>query len=341
MASSSNAAVDDQIYTQPLCTSRTSAISAAALLTAWVYVATVSSSVYAFDAADPARTAPYWQVNLGPAPNLTNNGGAWTCSNITGNAGLVGTPVIDVLTQTLYVVAERIDGGVMTHHLHALDLATGAEKFGGPVLIQGNGFNSAIQLQRPGLLLSRGVVYIALGSHCDQEAYHGYLFAYDATPWRRSSFFQPPRPDPGRGNALATSGQAPAADANGNVYVITGNGSWDGVQNWGESFLKLNPAPALTVADWFTPASWANLNTNDLDLGCSGAVLIPDLHLVMGGSKEGKLFANMDRLGNESLDRCRRPGAIPGGDAPSPIADRQSGSGAMGPPFIGTAPSTA
>src|SRR5260370_37647586 len=82
----------------------------------------------------------------------------------------------------------------------------------------------------------------------------------------------------GKAASIWQSGMAPAGDENGNIYVVTGNGSWDGVSNFSESFLKLS-APGLGRADWFTPSDHPSMDRTDADLGTSGAGLIPGANL--------------------------------------------------------------
>jgi hypothetical protein len=103
-------------------------------------------------------------------------------------------------------------------------------------------------------------------------------------------------------------GGAPAADSSGNLYFLTGNGTFDadsGGSNYGDSTMKLSTAAGLSVADWFTPADQASLDGADTDHGSGGAAILVDQptspfqHLVIGGGKEGNLFLlNRDAMGN-------------------------------------------
>ena len=154
-----------------------------------VYVATENNSVYA---SMPTRRNPLWNVNLGvPAP-------LWTlpCKDIQPTVGITSTPAIDLGSNIMYVVARTLKGRTNYYYLHALDIASGTEKFGGPVEIsatvsgtaEGNHegkitFDPLLQLQRPGLVLAGGSIYIAFGSDCDFGLFHGWLFAYDAELW--------------------------------------------------------------------------------------------------------------------------------------------------------------
>src|SRR5271170_5147904 len=153
--------------------------------------------------------------------------------------------------------------------------------------------------QRPALMLANGMVYIGYASHCDKEPYHGFLMAYDAKTLAQVAVFN--ASPTGSEASFWQSGQGPAADDEGNVYAVTGNGSWDGVQNFSESFLKFTPQ--LKLLDWFTPTNYFQLDKDDADLNSSGATLIPGTHLVLGGGKEGVLYTldtrNFGHLGDE------------------------------------------
>jgi hypothetical protein len=258
------------------------------------YVATMEDSVYAFDANSNFN---YWHKQftggaITPVPivDITGNNNL----NIHGDVGILSTPVIDKVSGTIYVLARTKDTSTTTYiqTLHALDLATGNEKFGGPTVINASGFDSKMQNQRPGLALANGNVYIAWGSHEDITPYHGWVMSYNATNLSQVAVFN--TTPGGSQSALWMAGQAPAIDSSGNTYWITGNGDWDGVTKWGESFLKLTPA--LTVSDWFTPANYATLNAGDQDFGAGGAMLLPGTSgyptssYAIGGGKEGKIF---------------------------------------------------
>ncbi len=288
--------VDDQVYAQPLYVAGLRIGDTARNV---VYLATVNNSLYAFDADDSAA-GPYWKLNFGEPPTLS--GAKFSCSDLNGSMGIIGTPVIDPDSATLYVIAKTKEGAAYVQRLHALDLATGAEKFAGPVEITAPGFNPLPQNQRPGLLLLDGIVYIAWASHCDDGLYHGFVMGYDAQTLAQVAVFNA-SPN-GKAASIWQSGMGPAADENGNIYVVTGNGSWDGVANFSESFLKLN-ASGLVLADWFTPSDHASMDRTDADLGTSGAVLIPGTNLVVGGGKTGVLYVldrnNLGQLGDATV----------------------------------------
>jgi hypothetical protein len=282
--------VDDQVYGQPLLVTN---VEIGGGTHDVVYITTVNNSVYAFDANDVHASTPFWHVNFGAPANV--NDADFGCTDINGNMGIIGTPVIDKASGTLYVVAlTRLRDGFV-QRLHALDLATGTDLPGSPVAIEAPEFNPLMQNQRPALALANGQVYVGYSSHCDTDPYHGFLIGYDAKTLRQTNVFNS-TPTAMEGSVWQ-SGQAPAVDAQGNLYVVTGNGSWDGKQNFGESFLKLSPN--LKVLDWFTPTNHLWLDSTDNDLDSSGAMLVPDSHEVMDGGKQGVLYiVNTDDMGH-------------------------------------------
>lgn len=292
--------VDDQLYTQPLVVTGVTVGGGTRDL---VYVTTVNNSVYAFDANDPEAKTPVWHVNFGTPANL--HSADFGCLDINGEMGIIGTPVIDKARGVLYVVALTQAGtstgerSAFTQRLHELDLATGADLPESPVLIKARDFDPLMQNQRPALMLANGMVYVGYASHCDKEPYHGFLIAYNAKTLAQVSVLN--TSPTGSEASIWQSGQGPAADEEGNVYVVTGNGSWDGVNNFSESFMKLTPQ--LKLLDWFTPTNHFVLDEHDTDLDSSGATLIPGTHLVLGGGKEGVLYTldtrNLGHLGDE------------------------------------------
>jgi hypothetical protein len=286
--------VDDQLYAQPLV------VTNVKIAGGWhdvVYVTTVNNSVYAFDANDASATAPLWHVNFGTPAGVHD--ADFTCTDINGNMGIVGTPVINADKTALYVVALTKAGGQFSQRLHALDLATGADLPNSPATITAPDFDPLRQNQRPGLFLSGGNVFIGYASHCDNGPYHGFLLGYNAVSLRQVGVFNT---SPGGEEAsIWQSGQPPAVDDKGNIYFITGNGSWNGTTQFSESFIKLDPR--MRLVDWFTPTNHFQLDKDDNDLNSSGAVLIPGTHLVIGGGKEGVLYVidtnHFGHLGDE------------------------------------------
>jgi uncharacterized protein (TIGR03437 family) len=301
-------AVDGQIYSQPLYVSglsfpnhRTHNV---------VFVSTLHNSVYAYDADSVASPSLLWHVNLGPS--VPSSMVFTTYADVSPEVGILSTGVIDLQRQALYVVAETLVHDAPVFCLHALDLTTGAEKMNGPVVVSatvpGTGvdalsnnlvpFVPVQHLQRPGLLETNDAVYIGFGSHADQPPWHGWLMSYDASDLSKQTgvFMSTPN---GWGGAIWQSGRGLAADDQGNIYLITGNGEYDGVQSFSESFVKLAGAGA-TLVDWFTPDIWQDLSDSDSDLA-AGPALIPGTHTILGGDKNAAFYLiNGDSMGQLS-----------------------------------------
>jgi hypothetical protein len=324
--------VDGAVYAQPLI--KTGVAVPGQGTHDLLFVATQHDSVYAFDAN---TLAPIWHDSfINPGAGVTPVPAEDVGSNdIFPEIGITGTPVIDPATSTIYVVAKtRTQTGATPTYaltLHALDLATGREKLGGPVMIQasvpgvGSGsvrgrvaFQPLIELQRSGLLLSHGVVYIAFASHGDNGPYHGWLLGYSARTLRLVSAFNT-TPN-GAAGGIWMSGGAPAADGAGNIYVAVGNGTFkDGPtpRNFGDAVLKLNPRRRLAVLDYFIPNDQARLSALDKDFGSGGVLILPDQpgahrrELITGG-KDGRLFViNRDRMGRFSAKANHVVQAVP------------------------------
>ncbi|HEV2392215.1 MAG TPA: choice-of-anchor D domain-containing protein [Verrucomicrobiae bacterium] len=312
--------VDDQIYAQPLV--MTNVLITGKGVHNLVIVVTVNDSVYAFDADDSTVTTPYWHTSFINPPNIvapanTDESAIGACGgnyqDFSGNMGIVGTPVIDPATGTMYLVARTKENGTtFVQRLHALDVATGLDRPNSPVVITatypGTGagssggvvtFDSIRENQRPGLALVNGTVYISWSSHCDNGPYHGWVIGYDETTLQQVAVFND-TPN-GYNGGIWMSGQPPAIDTNGNLYLSTGNGSVDtsGGPNRGESFLKLSRSGTnLTMTSWFTPYNWQTLENGDIDLGSGGLMLIPGTTLALSGGKEGILYlVNRDNMG--------------------------------------------
>jgi hypothetical protein len=234
-----------------------------------VYVATTNDSVYAFDGDSGAQL---WKTSF-LSSGVTAVTGT-TVNSTMSQLGVLSTPVMDPSSSTLYVVAETAEQGAtyFPHRLHALDLATGQEKLGGPVLISDANLAPIHKLQRPGLLLANGTVYVGFGSIGDRAPYHGLLFAFDENTLAQKALWN--ATPTGSEGALWMSMAAPAADNNGNIYVVTGNGTFDGTNNFSESVVKLSPS--LQLLDYFTPYNQATLDSTDLDLGSANVVVVPD-----------------------------------------------------------------
>ena len=296
-----------------------------------VYVATQHNSVYAFDAdsTQGANASPLWSVSL-------NNGGTsdpiadfgCTGTHYT-EIGIMGTPVIDPGKTTLYLVAKTLTGTVRNFSLHALDITSGSERLGGPVLITGSApsndgsgtFNPIYQMQRPALLLQSGVLYIGFGGNgCDQYAYNGWLFAYNAQNLQQQSAFLV-TPNGSRGS-IWQGGSGPAVDSSGNIYVAIANGDYDGPNgqsDYGDSILKMGwNGNTFGVLDYFTPYNQQQLAQLDLDLGSSGPLVLPDQpglypHELVAGGKQGTVYLiNRDNEGEFNADTDNVIQSVPG-----------------------------
>src|SRR6267143_4666425 len=292
-----------------------------------LFIATENDSVYAFD-ADGSLTEPLWHVSLanpgeGVKPLSEEDVG---CFFISPLVGITPTPVIDLKTGTLYVLARTkkskgfLHGDEYKQRLHALAVTTGVEKFGGPVeiksAVKGTGaghsggqiaFDPQTENPRAALLLANDSVYLAWGSSCDVVPYHGWLMAYDPTTLAQKSVFNT---SPDASDSAIWQGDAgPAADKEGNVSVVTGNGEFDAATNgrdFGDSVLKLgSEGQRLKLLDYFTPSNQVQLNERDNDLGSSGPVLLADQpgahpHLLVTAGKEGKIYLiDRDHMGKD------------------------------------------
>ena len=308
--------VDDQVYAQPLLYGNLTIANGEHNV---VFIATVNNTVYAYDGD---TGTPYWSKNFTApgmrAPKNTDMTGACggNYSDFSGNIGIVGTPVIDSASQTIYFVARSTDGSNYVQYLHAVNVVNGAEQAGSPVKITpthaGNGDGSVNNVvsfdpqrnnQRPALLLLNGVVYIGFSSHCDWGPYHGWLLGYNAKTLAQQIVYND-TPN-GYDGGIWESGMGPAADAQGNLYVVVGNGSV-GVNgdptspvNRGESALKLTPnGPTLKVSSYYTPYNYQDLENYDLDYGCMGAMLVPNSNYYFTGCKDGNIYVvNKDNMG--------------------------------------------
>jgi hypothetical protein len=295
--------VDGEMYAQPLYVANLSINGGVHNV---VFVATQHDSIYAFD-ADASPCTTYWHTSLlpsGATPIPAADTGE--ASDVLNEFGVTGTPVISLANGALYAAAAtKESGSTYVYRLHALDLATGAEKVSSPVQLSGTvgaaTFSALPQMQRPGLLLVNNIVYIAFGSHGDNPTYYGWLFGYDGTSLAQVTLFNT-APSAQQG-ALWMTGAGPAADSSGNIYVSTANGTFDASNttapnnDFGDTVLKLSTTSGLTVTDFFTPNNQDTLRVDDWDLGSGGVLVLPDAvgstahpHLLVTGDKEAKLF---------------------------------------------------
>ena len=295
-----------------------------------VFVATEHDTVYAFDA--DAGGTPLWQASMltaahGAAAGATTDPESDTGCEDLPEYGITGTPVIDPVSGTLYVVSVTYENSYAVQRLHALSITTGLEKFGGPVVISasisgtGTGSSGGVltfdpkwENQRAGLLLTNGTVYVAFGAHCDFGPFHGWLMAYNAATLAQTAVFLT-TPN-GEGSGVWMGGAGLAADVEGGetrMFLVTGNGTYDATTpyatntvDYGDDILRLNITSGITVQDAFTPENQATRSANDIDLGSGGALILPDQpgpypHLLVQTGKGNQMFlVNRDNLGGYS-----------------------------------------
>ncbi len=311
--------VDGYIYAQPLYVPQV--IVPGDGVHNLVIVATQHDTVYAYD-ADSDSATPVWQASfVDPDAGVTTLSSADVgASDIVPEIGITGTPVADLVSNTLYVVAATKENGAFYHRLHALDLSSGAEKFGGPQIIQADypgkaaessggvlSFASRFHLQRAALLLSRGKVYVAFASYADAGFYHGWVIAYDAVTLKQAgSWVTTPNSYQG---GIWMSGCGLSSDENGNLYFSTANGPFNvfGDQpgtEFSDSVMKLKSTSAgLALVDFFTPFNQFALAKDDMDLGSAGVVVLPEQkgafrHLLLTSGKDGSVYLlNRDAMG--------------------------------------------
>ncbi len=333
--------VDGYIYAQPLVVTNLSIPGYG--VHDVVFVATEHDSVYAFDANSVAGPGSglIWQTSLETSAVTPNNDfgnryGPYT--DVYPEVGITSTPVIDLASDTLYVDAFTHEGTSYFHRIHALNLADGREKSFSPVLVSaavpGNGvdssngavtFNPEQQLQRPALTLAGGILYAAYSSYADTDPYHGWIIGFNATNLvsvTNCVFNSTPNStvtdfgnNAGEGG-IWMAGDGLAADAQTNLYVIVGNGSFNanvsGGTEYGDSTIRFSTTNGLKAADYFTPYNQTTLAADDLDFGSGGEMLLPDAagslihpHLLVAAGKQGTIYLmDRDNLGqfNSSSD---------------------------------------
>jgi hypothetical protein len=311
-------AVDGVINAQPLWVANLTVNGAKHNV---VFVTTQHDSLYAFD-ADAVPCQQLWTVSLIDAAHGGQAGETTVAYPLVGagegavapEIGVTSTPVIDPASGLLYVVSMSVNSAHTTyyHRLHAINLTTGTEKTGSPVTIGGTypaaggmvSFDPHQHLQRTGLALVNGVVYVAFASQEDAGSWYGWMmgYQYGGASFTQTAVFNaaPNAKEAG----IWMSGGAPAADSANNLYVVTGNGGFNPPSNdYGDSLLQLTPS--LSVSQWFTPTNQATDNSNDEDFGAGGAALLADLpagspvtHLLICGGKDGSIYVlNRDLLG--------------------------------------------
>jgi hypothetical protein len=342
-----NLFVDGKVDAEPLYLSKLAIGNGAHNV---VFVATENDSVYAFDAD---TGAPLWHVSMLAVGETTSD--PHGCSQVTPMIGITATPVIDRSAAThgvMYVVAMSKDSSSNYHQrLHALDVTSGAELFSGPKEITATypataggaatSFDPGQYEERAALLLASGAVYTSWTSHCDNAPYGGWIIAYEQTTLAQKSVLNLAPNSGGIGPAIWMAGDGPAADAAGNIYLLTANGAFETTldangfpnkQDYGNSFVKLTAAGVtLKIADYFTMSNEVAETAADSDLGSGGEMLLPDLkdstntvrHLMVGAGKDGNIYVvDRDSMGkfNASTNQIwqQLPAAVPSGVFSSP-----------------------
>ncbi len=280
-----------------------------------IYAATMNDSVYAFDAdsAKGSNASPLWHTSFlangaSPVPIKLQGCGPTT---LWTEVGIVSTPVIDPVAGTLYVVAKTYENSAFVHRLHALDVTTGLEKTGSPVVIKASYefagknyiFEDAMQINRPALLLQNGNLYIAFGSNgCRGGKEQGWVVAYSASTLQQIGAFND---EPGESAAaIWQRGGGLSSDSLGNIYGATADGPFASGMNFGQSVIKLSQVGnSLQLADWFTPFNEALLDEQDLDMS-EPVLVLPNQrgkhpHLAAAVGKEGTIYIlNRDKMGH-------------------------------------------
>jgi len=316
--------VDGRVDAQPLYLSQ---VTIAGQTKNVLYVATEHGSVYAFDADSiSGTTATFLWKTATPASGETSSDDRG-CGQVSPEIGITSTPVIDRTRNAIYVVpCRKIPAAIISSRLHALDLSTGNELFGGPKTVTatypGSGDNSSggnvvfdpkQYKERPGLLQINGTIYTTWSSHCDSRPYTSWVMAFSADTLAQTSVLN--LVPNGADGGIWMSGSAPAADMAGNLFFLIGNGDFDTSLNaqgfptngnCGNCFVKLSTTAGLSLADYFTPQNTVAESNADEDLGSGGAIVLPDLkdaggntkHLSVGAGKDSVIYVvNRDSMG--------------------------------------------
>jgi hypothetical protein len=285
--------VDGQMYAQPLYVPNVSIQGQGTHNV--IYVETQNDSLYAFDADGLSPTALFQVSFINPAAGITavpckTDGNTDITCGVYPIYGINSTPVIDLTTNTMYLVTRTDNNGTYYQTLHAIDITSGKEKLGGPVNISGSvagtgagskkgvvAWDPLRDVQRAGLLELNGIIYIGWAG-----AAHGWIMGYNAISLKRTAIFNT-TPNAQLGGVWA-AGNGLVADAAGNIYAAVGDATFDantGGSDYGDSLLQLNGD--LQVLSYFTPNNESCRALNDLDLGSAGPMLLPNNELLIAG----------------------------------------------------------
>ncbi|HEV2636516.1 MAG TPA: choice-of-anchor D domain-containing protein [Actinocrinis sp.] len=298
-------AVAGQVYAQPLVVGGT------------VVAATENNYIYGMDAVTGAVK---WSRSVGPFWPASTLG----CGDLVPNIGITSSPVYDPATGSVFFVAKVNDGADAAHphfYMHSIDPATGAERSGWPVMIQGqatnnpgNTFNAETANQRPGLLLLGGVVYAGFASNCDYGPYVGYVVGVKTSTPAMSTLWSTESGSASAEAGIWQSGGGLVSDGAGRIIVATGNGvspapgpGTSPPGTLGESVVRLqvNSDGSLTAKDFFSPNNNSKLDQDDTDFGAGGPMGLPagfgtsaHPHLMVQSGKDGRVFLlDRDNLG--------------------------------------------
>ncbi|MBV8052155.1 MAG: pyrrolo-quinoline quinone [Acidobacteriaceae bacterium] len=282
-----------------------------------LFVATENDSVYAFDADAGALLWHRSVFGVGETPSDNRS-----CDQVEPTIGVTATPVINQSFGphgTIYVEAmSKNSSGQYFHRLHALDLTTGTEEFGGPVTIaptyKGTGdgssggevrFDPGQYKERAALLNLKGLIYLGFSSHCDIRPYTGWLVGFDAYTLMQTNVINV-TPN-GSGGAIWMSGAGPAATGT-DIYILTANGTFDAKLNasgfptsgdYGNAFVKLETASGeWGITDYFTMSNTTTESSDDTDFGSGGVLLMGNVYdanknvreLAVGAGKDTNLY---------------------------------------------------
>jgi hypothetical protein len=341
-----NKPVDGQVYAQPLYVSNQLIIINGQSRGKHnvLYVATEHDSLYAFDADSGVQ---YWKASLllsGESPVSSNDVG---CGDLRPEIGITATPVIDRSAGpngTIFVVAMSKNATNFFFRLHAIDLSTGQDRLT-PAIISGSvtgrgpatTFVAKQQRNRAGLLRLHNVIYTAWASFCDKPPYAGWIIGYNENDFSSTVALFNTVPLGGSGNGIWQSGNGPAIDANNNIYVATGNGPFDSLNqsgfpangDFGDSVLKLTGIGGLSVSDFFTPSNQLSDTKYDKDLGSGGPMVLDVVdtsgithHLLTAAGKDSNLYLldrnNLGKFHSSNQIYQELDGVFPGGVLSSP-----------------------
>ena len=307
--------VDGQVYAQPLYLPNLSVGGSPHNV---VFAATEHDSIYAFDADQSSVNPPLWRTSfLNNGVNAVSSSDV-SCNDLKPEIGVTGTPVIDSSVNAMYVVSYTKENTGLVYRLHALNVTTGLDMPGSPIVIQatvngkGSGdsingvvtFNAAKERQRGALLQANGQIYIPFGSFCDVGPYHGWIlsYSYNGSAFQQTYVYSDTAN--GAGGGLWGAGAPMTSDSSGNIYFVSGNGAFNldmGGTEASDSFVKLSPQ--LQLQDYFSPFNQSCLKQTDADLGSGGAVIIPSTNEQIGAGKEGRIYVvDSNNMGKFTAD---------------------------------------